>query len=122
MLSTMLVKAITLFHFLLMNSFLRVASQFGMCCACMNILYGRCGLCRQGDSALLLPSNQQVMHECLVEHVGRESVVLKITEKAKQARSLDACGIVMYVLRISHWCDTVLPVGFVCLFAFCWGV
>ena len=43
-------------------------------------------LYRPGDLALLLPSNQQVMHECVVEHVGRESVILKITEKAKQAR------------------------------------
>ncbi len=41
---------------------------------------------RQGDSALLLPSNQQVVHECQVEHVGREDIVLKITEKAKLAR------------------------------------
>ena len=32
--------------------------------------------------------NQTVVHECNVEHVGRESVILKITEKAKQAR----CG------------------------------
>ena len=43
-------------------------------------------VCRQGDSALLLPSNQQVMHECLVEHVGRDNIILKLTEKAKQAR------------------------------------
>ncbi len=42
-------------------------------------------LCRQGDSALLLPSNQQVIHECYVEHVGKEKIVLKITDKAKQA-------------------------------------
>ena len=41
---------------------------------------------RKGDSALLLPSNKQVVHECFVEHVGRENVVLKITEKAKLAR------------------------------------
>lgn len=51
-------------------------------------------VCRQGDSALLLPSNQQVMHECPVEHVGKESIVLKITEKAKQAR---------YVLTSGQW-------------------
>ena len=30
--------------------------------------------------------NQHVVHECNVEHVGRESVILKITEKAQQAR------------------------------------
>ena len=46
--------------------------------------------CRPGDLALLLPSNQQVVHECLVEHVGRETVVLKITEKARLARYLFA--------------------------------
>lgn len=43
-------------------------------------------ICRQGDSALLLPGNQEVIHECLVEHVGRDDVVLKITDKAKLAR------------------------------------
>ncbi len=40
---------------------------------------------RKGDSALLLPSNQQVAHECNVEHVAKEWVVLKITDTAKQA-------------------------------------
>ncbi len=38
----------------------------------------------KGDAALLLPSNQQVAHECSVEHVAKEWVALKITEKAKQ--------------------------------------
>lgn len=41
---------------------------------------------RQGCTALLLPSNQKEMYECSVEHVGRDDIVLKITEKAKQAR------------------------------------
>ena len=53
-------------------------------------------LCRQGDSALLLPSNQQVIHECLVEHVGKEKIVLKITDKAKQARSESSITRVQY--------------------------
>lgn len=44
--------------------------------------------CRPNDGALLLPMNQTVVHECNVEHVGRESVILKITDKAQQAR----CG------------------------------
>ena len=56
-------------------------------CVCAHVCYvGGYVLCRQGDSALLLPSNQQVIHECLVEHVGKEKIVLKITDKAKQAR------------------------------------
>ena len=42
--------------------------------------------CRPNDGALLLPMNQTVVHECSVEHVGRESVILKITDKAQQAR------------------------------------
>ena len=42
--------------------------------------------CRTNDNALLLPMNQHVVHECHVEHVGRESIILKITEKAQQAR------------------------------------
>ena len=40
---------------------------------------------RPGDGALLLPLNQTVIHECYVEHVGRDSVIIKITDKAKQA-------------------------------------
>ncbi len=56
------------------------------CTSCICVEVGGCGLCRQGDSALLLPSNQQVIHECSVEHVGKEKIVLKITDKAKQAR------------------------------------
>lgn len=58
-------------------------------CTCMHPRHvSPCILCyrRKGDSALLLPSNKQVVHECFVEHVGRENVVLKITEKAKLAR------------------------------------
>jgi len=35
--------------------------------------------------------NQHVVHECHVEHVGRESVILKITEKVQQARWVCVC-------------------------------
>lgn len=41
-------------------------------------------LYRPGDGALLRPANQYVAHECYVEHVGREWIILKITDKAKQ--------------------------------------
>ena len=42
-------------------------------------------MCRMGDLALLWPINQKVLHECFVEAVGRESVVLKITPTARDA-------------------------------------
>ena len=38
---------------------------------------------RPSDSALLLPSNARVVHECIVEHVAKEWVILKITDGAK---------------------------------------
>ena len=41
-------------------------------------------LYRPGDGALLRPAHQYVAHECYVEHVGREWIILKITDKAKQ--------------------------------------
>ena len=47
--------------------------------------------CRTNDNALLLPMHQHVVHECHVEHVGRESVILKITEKTQQARCVCVC-------------------------------
>jgi len=40
--------------------------------------------CRTNDNALLRPMNQHVVHECHVEYVGREPVILKITEKVQQ--------------------------------------
>ena len=50
--------------------------------SCYKIIF----LChRGGDLALLWPTNQKVLHECYVEAVGRESVVLKITRNARDA-------------------------------------
>ena len=58
---------------------------------------------RPGDSALLLPMNQQVMHECWVEKVGKDRVMLKITEKARQASasSRNRCSL-RFVLSRTH--------------------
>lgn len=59
--------------------------------------------CRPGDSCSLLPMNQQVIHECWVEGVGRDRVTLKISEKAKQASvsSRNRCSL-RFVLSRTH--------------------
>ena len=59
--------------------------------------------CRAGDSALLMPMNQQVVHECRVEAVGKDRVTLKITEKARQASasSRHRCSL-RFVLSRTH--------------------
>ena len=59
--------------------------------------------CRQGDSCLLRPMNQQVVHECWVEGVGRDRVTLQISEKAKQASvsSRNRCSL-RFVLSRTH--------------------
>jgi hypothetical protein len=58
---------------------------------------------RPGDSCLLLPMNQQVIHECRVEAVGRDHVSLEISEKAKQASvsSRNRCSL-RFVLSRTH--------------------
>ena len=67
--------------------------------------------------AWLLPLYHHVVHECHVEHVERESIILKITEKAQQAIARCVCvGGWMYLCVMSlcvrvHCCknhDTVL--------------
>ena len=47
--------------------------------------------------------NQQVVHECSVEAVGRDTVMLMITEKAKQASasSRNHCSL-RFVLSRTH--------------------
>ena len=51
------------------------------------IVHCACSLHRPSATgkALLLPLNQQVAHECFIEHVGKDSVILKLTAKSKQA-------------------------------------
>jgi hypothetical protein len=58
---------------------------------------------RPGDSTLLMPMNQQVVHECRVEAVGKDRVTLKITEKARQASasSRHRCSL-RFVLSRTH--------------------
>ena len=69
------------------------------------MLYVTCGTLsdRSGDSCLLLPMNQQVIHECWIETVGRDRVTLKISEKAKQASasSRNRCSL-RFVLSRTH--------------------
>ena len=67
-----------------------------------SLLYLSLSLPRPKDSCLLLPMNQQVIHECWVEAVGKDRVTLKITEKARQAAvsSRSRCSLRFVLSRI----------------------
>ncbi len=36
---------------------------------------------RPSDIALCLPDNETVAHECNVEHVGKEKIILRMSDK-----------------------------------------
>ena len=70
-------------------------------CVCV---YHCCCCCRTGDLALLWPINQKVLHECYVEAVERESVVLKITPTDRDAWYVAANQLLQYTyMHIILW-------------------
>ena len=56
----------------------------------MSILLPSLSLCSGGDLAMLRPAHQTVVHECVVDRVTRDCVVLRMSHTAKEAWSVTA--------------------------------
>lgn len=52
--------------------------------ACVQNVNCKIFRCRPGDFALIQSKEDATIHECYVDHVQRDSVVLMIPEKAKE--------------------------------------